>query len=187
MCNRRGAQCAPAVRMKPVHRRNDRIPLTIPWAHNVRPYGYNGTNNLQTAGGGYPVLRILYKMVSVVVCDMVFVRSGAPRLYPGAPSLALRAIHLVPRLRKVAGMCSSNIAEMRICGYHAVVKILCRSPFFAAVSSLPLPPCPQRKGRSSKRKGNHRCPFLFVPAPDGATLPTFSLVQCRKMRYTYFI
>ena len=36
-------------------------------------------------------------MVSVVVCDMVFVRSGAPRSYPGAPSLALRAIHLVPQ------------------------------------------------------------------------------------------
>lgn len=35
-------------------------------------------------------------MVSVVVCDMVFARSGAPRSYPGAPSLALRAIHLAP-------------------------------------------------------------------------------------------
>ena len=93
----------------------------------------------------------------------------------------------MPRLRGVNRLCSSTVAEMRICGYHAVVKILCRSPFFAAVSSLPLPPCPQRKGRSSKRKGNHRCPFLFVPAPDGATPPTFSLVQCRKMRYTYFI
>ena len=45
-------------------------------------------------GEGTPALRILYKMVSVVVCDMVFVRSGAPRSYPRAPSLALRAIHL---------------------------------------------------------------------------------------------
>ena len=97
---------------------------------------------------------------------------------------------------------------------------------FAAVSSLPLPPCPRRKGRSSKRKGNHGCPFLFAPAASAAvprcatahssprngepftrfghtgksvprnlrsksarrsTPPTFSLVQCRKMRYTYFI
>lgn len=49
-----GEQRAPAVRMKPVHRRNDRIHLTIPWAHNVRPYGYNGTNNLQTAGVRVP-------------------------------------------------------------------------------------------------------------------------------------
>lgn len=62
----------------------------------MRPYGYNGANNLQTAGGGYLVLRILYKMVSVVVCNMVFVRSGAPRSYPRAPSLALWAIHLAP-------------------------------------------------------------------------------------------
>ena len=121
MCNRRGAQCAPAVRMKPVHRRNDRIPLTIPWAHNVRPYGYNGTNNLQTAGGGYPVLRILYKMVSVVVCDMVFVRSGAPRLYPGAPSLALQAIHLAAsygnmryQMEPAGAVCSHQTNELRV-------------------------------------------------------------------------
>jgi hypothetical protein len=26
----------------------------------------------------------------------------------------------------------------------------------------------RRNGRSSKRKGNHGCPFLFVLAPDGA-------------------
>ena len=34
----------------------------------------------------------------------------------------------MPRLRKVAGMCSSKVAEMRICGYRAEEKILCRSP-----------------------------------------------------------
>ena len=28
----------------------------------------------------------------------------------------------MPRLRKVAGMCSSKVAEMRICGYHAEEK-----------------------------------------------------------------
>ena len=39
---------------------------------------------------------------------------------------------VMPRLRKVAGMCSSNIAEMRICGYHAEEEILCRSLFFYA-------------------------------------------------------
>ena len=121
ICNHRGAQCAPAVRMKPVHRRNDRIPLTIPWAHNVRPYGYNGANNLQTAGGGYPVLRILYKMVSVVVCDMVFVRNGAPRLYPGAPSLALQAIHLAApygnmryQMEPAGAVCSHQTNELRV-------------------------------------------------------------------------
>ena len=34
----------------------------------------------------------------------------------------------MPRLRKVAGMRSSKVAEMRICGYRAEEKILCRSP-----------------------------------------------------------
>ena len=29
----------------------------------------------------------------------------------------------------------------------------------------------QGKGRSSKRKGNRRCPFLFAPAAGAATLP----------------
>ena len=29
---------------------------------------------------------------------------------------------VMPRLRKVAGMCSSKVAEMRICGYHAEEK-----------------------------------------------------------------
>ena len=32
------------------------------------------------------------------------------------------------RLRRVNRLCSSNIAEMRICGYRAEEKILCRSP-----------------------------------------------------------
>ena len=34
----------------------------------------------------------------------------------------------MPRLRGVNRLCSSNIAEMRICGYRAEEKILCRSP-----------------------------------------------------------
>ena len=35
----------------------------------------------------------------------------------------------MPRLRKVPGMCSIKVAEMRICGYNAEEKILCRTPF----------------------------------------------------------
>ena len=34
----------------------------------------------------------------------------------------------MPRLRGVNRLCSSNIAEMRICGYRVEEKILCRSP-----------------------------------------------------------
>ena len=99
--------------------------------------------------------------------------------YFRVPSLALRAIHLVPRLRRVADLCSSTVSEMRICGYNAEEKILCRTPF-PAYAVYHLHPSPRRKGRSSKRKGNHGCPFLFapaasaaVPAPDGAMSPSW--------------
>ena len=34
----------------------------------------------------------------------------------------------MPRLRGVNRLCSRTVAEMRICGYHAKEKILCRSP-----------------------------------------------------------
>ena len=87
----------------------------------MRPYGYNGANNLQTAGGGYLVLRILYKMVSVVVCNMVFVRSGAPRSYPRAPSLALQAIPLAAtygnmryQMEPAGAVCSHQTNELRV-------------------------------------------------------------------------
>ena len=35
----------------------------------------------------------------------------AARLSPRGPSLALRAIHLVPRLRRLSGLCSSNVSD----------------------------------------------------------------------------
>ena len=54
------------------------------------------------------------------------------------------------RLRRVNRLCSSNIAEMRICGYHAEEKILCRSPF-PRLRSLPSAPKPLReKGRFTR-------------------------------------
>ena len=46
--------------------------------------------------------------------------------------------------RRVAGMCSSTAVEMRICGYHAVEKILCRSPF-PRLRSLPSAPKPSEE------------------------------------------
>ena len=62
-------------------------------------------------------------MVSVVVCDMVFVRSGAPRLYPGAPSLALRAIHLAAtygnmryQMEPAGAVCSHQTNALRDTG-----------------------------------------------------------------------
>ena len=155
---------------------------------------------------------------------------------------------VMPRLRKVAGMRSSKVAEMRICGYHAEEKILCRSPIsqrshvgnlrqtlqgkgvihkrvetagvyplmlprrvpqFPAASAaisrgecrspprrVPQSPAvPQRTLRPETANRSHGsgtpespCREIFArKAHAGATLPTFSLVQCRKMRYTYFI
>ena len=37
--------------------------------------------------------------------------SCASRSSPRGPSLALRAIHLVPRLRRLSGLCSSNVSD----------------------------------------------------------------------------
>ena len=50
-----------------------------------------------------------------------------------------------------------------------VEKLLCRSPISqrSHVGNLRRAN-KQGKGRSSKRKGNRRCPFLFVPAADAA-------------------
>ena len=176
----------------------------------------------------------------------------------------------MPRLRGVNRLCSSNIAEMRICGYRAEEKILCRSPIsqrshvgnlrqtlqgkgvihkrvetagvyplmlprrvpqfpaasaaisrgecrnfprrvpqFPAASAaisrgecrspprrVPQSPAvPQRTLRPETANRSHGsgtpespCREIFArKAHAGATLPTFSLVQCRKMRYTYFI
>ena len=140
---------------------------------------------------------------------------------------------VMPRLRKVAGMCSSKVAEMRICGYRAEEKILCRSPISqrshvgnlrqtlqgkgvihkrvetAGVYPLMLPRrVPQSPAasaavprcataHSSPRNGEPFTRFghtgksvprnLRSKSARRSALPTFSLVQCRKMRYTYFI
>ena len=105
--------------------------------------------------------------------------SCAALSYFRVPSLALRAIHLVPRLRRVADLCSSTVSEMRICGYNAEEKILCRTPF-PAYAVYHLHPSPRRKGRSLKRKGNHGCPFLFAPAASAA-------VPAQKWRTVYTV
>ena len=106
----------------------------------------------------------------------------AALLSPRGPSLALRAIHLVPRLRRVAGLCSSNVsdtanrllkrADSEGSSSVAEKKILCRSPISqrSHIGNLRRAN-KQGKGRSSKRKGNRRCPFLFAPAAGAATLP----------------
>ena len=141
--------------------------------------------------------------------------------------------HQTNELRRAAGMCSSKVAEMRICGYRAEEKILCRSPISqrsplyryrralegkvgvqrgretmgvpssflprrvpqSPAASAAVPRC--ATAHSSPRNGEPFTRFghtgksvprnLRSKSARRSTPPTFSLVQCRKMRYTYFI
>ena len=88
----------------------------------------------------------------------------------------------MPRLLKVADMCSSALSD-------PANRLLKRtdsegSSSVAEKKSSAVPLISQRshignlrqirkqgKGRSSKRKGNRRCPFLFAPAAGAATFP----------------
>ena len=88
---------------------------------------------------------------------------SAALLSPRGPSLALRAIHLVPRLRKLTHMCSRTISGTAYRFRHGstlcsptVEKILCRSLFSKRSHIGNLRQIrKQGKGRSSKRKGTH--------------------------------
>ena len=74
------------------------------------------------------------------------------------------------RLRRLNRMCSSTVSDTanrlrktrkKKSSAVSLFRSGRRSPIFAGLSK-------QGKGRSSKRKGNRRCPFLFVPAADAA-------------------
>ena len=111
----------------------------------------------------------------------------AARVSPRGPSLALRAIHLVPRLLEVADLCSSNVSDTANRLRKTRKKKSSAALLFLLTQSTICTQALKRKGRSSKRKGNHGCPFLFapaasaaapaasaaVPAPDGAMSPSW--------------
>ena len=77
----------------------------------------------------------------------------------------------MPRLRKVAGMCSSNITEMRICGYHAVVKILCRSLFSTLTQSTVCTQGSREKGRFTRGWKTAGCLPSCAPAARSGNSP----------------
>ena len=85
----------------------------------------------------------------------------------------------MPRLRKLTHMCSRTISGTAYRFRHGstlcsptVEKILCRSLFSKRSHIGNLRQIrKQGKGRSSKRKGNRRCPFLFAPAAGRGTFP----------------
>ena len=82
----------------------------------------------------------------------------------------------MPRLRKLTHMCSRTVSGTAYRFRHGstlcsptVEKILCRSLFSKRSHIGNLRQIrKQGKGRSSKRKGNRRCPFLFAPAAGAA-------------------
>ena len=85
----------------------------------------------------------------------------------------------MPRLRKLTHMCSRTISGTAYRFRHGstlcsptVEKILCRSLFSKRSHIGNLRQIrKQGKGRSSKRKGNRRCPFLFCPSRRCGNLP----------------
>ena len=84
----------------------------------------------------------------------------------------------MPRLLEVADLCSRTLSDTANMSRHGstlcsptVEKPLCRSPISQRSHVGNLRQTIQGKGRSSKRKGNRRCPFLFAPAAGRGTLP----------------
>ena len=116
----------------------------VPWRRTV-------TRNslvwwLQTAPAN---LDIRYNLSSQVLDVISRLTSCAALLSPRGPSLALRAIHLVPRLLRAASMCSRTLSDTANRSRHGstlcsptVEKILCRS---LIVSALQISPCPLRE------------------------------------------
>ena len=98
-------------------------------------------------------------------------KSCATRVSSRGPSLALRAIHLVLRLRRPSDMCSRTVSDTANTRIHertqcvsAEEKILCRSPYFAAVTCRQSAPDPLRERGNSQEGGNRRCLPSCAPA-----------------------
>ena len=79
----------------------------------------------------------------------------------------------MPRLRKLAHMCSSAVSDPANRLRKTRKKKSSAVPLFSKRSHIGnlRRIGKQGKGRSSKRKGNRRCPFLFAPAAGAATSP----------------
>ena len=76
----------------------------------------------------------------------------------------------MPRLRRVTYMCSRPISDTANrrrktrCGNPTAVPPISERSHIGNLRQIRK----QGKGRSSKRKGNRRCPFLFAPAASAA-------------------
>ena len=130
------------------------------------PYCYTG--GLLPAGRGITVPRNIFTCADyprpAVVAGWHLQSVCAARISPRGPSLALRAIHLVPRLRRP----KLDVAVRQPkCGkvlYHAVVKILCRSPF-PAYAVYHLHPSYDYKGNGCSKRVETVGVYPFCPLP----------------------
>ena len=79
----------------------------------------------------------------------------------------------MPRLRKLTHMCSRTVSDTANRLRKTRKKKSSAVPLISERSHVGnlRQIRKQGKGRSSKRKGNRRCPFLFAPAAGAATLP----------------
>ena len=95
----------------------------------------------------------------------------ATRVSPRGPSLALRAIHLVSRLRRRNRMCSSRVSGTAyrqgngstLCS-PTEEKILCRSPFRSGRRSPIFARLSQRE-RGNSQEGGNLGVYPIVPLP----------------------
>ena len=88
----------------------------------------------------------------------------------------------MPRLRRLSGLCSSTLSvNCEQVTKNTEEKILCRSLFSKRSHIGNLRQIrKQGKGRSPKRKGNRRCPFLFAPAVGTASSPPRGAARSRR-------
>ena len=110
-------------------------------------------------------------------------RICAARISPRGPSLALRAIHLVPRLRRP----KLDVAVRQPkCGkvlYHAVVKILCRSPF-PAYAVYHLHPSYDYKGNGCSKRVETVGVYPFCPRGGRRNAPAVRRRRIPPLRFS---
>ena len=140
-----------------------------------------------SAGATYPCRATLWHVVTEGTCEFrysvqfIFVgpvyhntlTNRAALLSPRGPSLALRAIHLVSRLRRRNHMCSSRVSGTAYRQGHGSTlcspteeKILCRSPFRSGLVSPIFAVASKGKRKIHKKEETVGC-FLLVPRRVG--------------------
>ena len=120
-------------------------------------------------------LTATHMVYSTQVLDVISrLTSCAALLSPRGPSLALRAIHLVPRLLRAASMCSRTLSDTANKSRHGstlcsptVEKILCRSLFRSGRRSLVCAGL-SNKGKAGVQRGRETAGVpSFLPTAVG--------------------